>query len=180
MNKPIEDTYPFLRVIHPTHFRYLKDAPLCTLNEFFQVLESLNPEMRHKITQISGYFILIIEKPKEELLELINDPEALYIDFELQCRKTAKVFNELLIVLGIVQYTLTELFRLGDTTCVDEAKDRIIGLIESSKNKVVEYTEATENSISKLVEHVTYLPEKTEQYYELYIYFCENVLQKLF
>jgi hypothetical protein len=171
MNEPLQEEYTFFRFMHPAHLAFLVNPPLVMVSPFLQVLDKLDPDMRHEILQQVAH-MLMVGVGREERKELMSDKEALYVDFELRCRKSAPEFNEFFIVQSIVHFTLSELARLGDLTRIDEAKNQVMKLAEHIQEKY--------NKTSPwLIEHMTDLPEKTEHYYKLYTYFCDNVVQKL-
>jgi hypothetical protein len=80
-----------------------------------------------------------------------------------------------------VHHALQYVFDLGDKTAGDAVKDRIIGALEfiQSDPRAAEMGEEHERFMSMMVDHVENTPERTDQFYALYIYFCESAIVPL-
>jgi hypothetical protein len=169
------DRYPFLRIMHPAHFEYLKKGPTSTLNYLIQTLHGLDPNIRHEILRLPTLAMMLPFISDNDIIRLSERPDALFGEFEERCRDAAEVLAEGFVALAVVEGVLRALFSLSVEGRVDEAKDLHIWLAESLQRR----GEGTPEVISLLVEEATDLPEKAQRSYKLYLYFCENVVRKL-
>ncbi len=177
----VEEQWPFLTQMHPAHLEYIKKLPLNTLEYFIKTLAKLEPKKRHKIVSIAAYMLFVPFVAEDDPMTILQDEENLFMEFGVKCLKTTKVFNEVLFVMAMVQYVLYLLSRMGDKTNIDTAKDSIIEFVEYMQQTPTEghTQEERDEFIGKMVDHATNIPEQTDEYHNLYIYFCENVVQKL-
>jgi hypothetical protein len=167
----IESRYPFLRLMHLAHFTYLRELPLNTVDYFLGVLDALDPEKR---TKTFGYGISLLNGDKSDSVQ--NSQED-YAAFSKTLRQFGSHPIAALLIIGIVHLALYDLLRLGDTTDVENVKSRLVGFAEHliSKNQ----GEEAPPSIEWLVDHIENLSESSEEYHKDYVYFCENVVEKL-
>jgi hypothetical protein len=178
----IENDYPFLSIMHPAHLRYIRNVPLNTLEYFLDILDGLDADKRHEIMSTVFYLMIVpAENPmsaEEFDPAIMEDKEAVYERFKARCRECASVLTEGLLVSSVVHYALQYVFDLGDKTTVDAVKDRIIGVLEfiQSDPHTAALGEEHERFMSMMVDHVEKTPERTDQFYMLYMYFCENVI----
>lgn len=174
----IREQWPFLELMHPAHLAYIKRMPYNTLDYFLRVIYELEPQKRHEILQVGTYFLFSDSMEKEERLRLLHDGERLFEEFGMKCLEASKVFHEVLLINSVVRYMLYELSRLGNKTNVDTIKDNLVGFADHLLKKDASLP-GTDEFVDKLVEQATNMEERTEQYYSLYTYFCENVLVRL-
>lgn len=158
--------------LHPAHSAYIKDLPLNTAEYFIGTLDALEPEIRRKMT---GYAVWLLNGFSAQTFE--NNEED-YVAFKKNLRRLSGHSIVALIIVGIVHLTLSELIRLGDTADVESAKQRLVGFAEHLIKK--DPTEIESESMKRLVDHIERIPAAAEEYRQLYISFCENVVAKLF
>lgn len=181
-NNPLESKYPFLTGMHPAHLKYTRHLPLNTVGYFLGVLDKLDPEKRHEIMYLSFMNILgpLAEGQGREVYDLLEDRVAAYEHFKTHCLSLSNVVGDGVLVAGMVHISLSYIFDLGDTTSVDEAKDRLIRLVEAAmRNPKLQAIPTHDATIGELVEHIEYQPEKAEEYHRLYVYFYEHVVEVL-
>lgn len=127
----IEERWPFLSLMHPAHLDYIKKFPLNTLKYFIGTLTGLDPEKRYEILSTVTWLLYVPYMTPEEVRAICEDKENLFFKFVVKCGQTIETCNEALFVMAIVQFLLYQLAGRGDKTDIDQAKDRIIGLVES-------------------------------------------------
>jgi hypothetical protein len=178
----IQEQWPFLGLMHPAHLTYIKAQPLNTLQYFVKTLYDLEPDKRDEIIKCAWYFLFYSEDEREESRSLLRDKdsEKLFEEFAVKCLQVSKVFHEVLLVMAMTQYMLYELSRLGDKTNTDRIKSNLVGLADHiQRDNAKEGELGRDEFVDRIVEDATNLEEKTEEYYNLYVYFCENVLVRL-
>lgn len=178
----LESQYPFLSIMHPAHLRYVRQPSLNTLNSFFDCLDKLDPEKRYEIMYVS--FMAMIDPgidPGTGRVKVLERSQATYEHFKRRCVESSRFVEERLLVLALTHLALDYIFNLGDTTAVDETKDRLIGLVELVQRdpELREGVEDFNDSMRKMVDRIEDAPERAVENYQLYTYFCENVVAKL-
>ncbi len=184
----ISGEYPFLAIMHPTHIACLRDMPLNSFQYFIGCMDELPPEKRDAMFGMAYHAFLQprSRKPvtgKETIGELLID-RVDYPAFKKRCLEIihAGRMNEYMLTYLIVSFTLEQLFRLGDTTSIDKAVDRWAEFAELSRRQMEKRPlerEDYEALITDAKQRQKEMPELIKQNYELYIYFCEHVLEKL-
>lgn len=179
--------FSFLKIMHPAHLLYVRKPTLNTLNYFFELVDSLNSEKRDKIFY-STYHMIINprwRKPtnlKGKVGDLIID-EVNYSIFKEKTYYLAELIPEDYLVFSIVSFTLREVWRLGDKTSTEKyIKDHKSSIKLAEKSFLEGRT--NEKSFKMLVntfeDMIQNLPKQTDEYFYLYIYFCEKVISELF
>lgn len=180
--------FPYLSLLHPAHIKYLKLPLPNTLNYLFQLLDNLDSEKR---TDIMDYTFFSIVNPqfrdlppdyKGTIGDLIID-KVDYQVFKEKCWKLVDLIPEHFLVSAIINDVLQYLFNLGDITSVDIFIHRYDAIIEKFTKEIEEGNpdvNVLRDMITDLKARKRRLPENARKSYELYQYFCEHVVSKLF
>lgn len=179
----LESRYPFLSIIHPAHIDYIRHSSFNTLNYFFEVLNSLVTEKRAEILR----YFFFYSTPKfgyDEQKKSLSVPEVNVESFKAfidRCRQAATFTSEPVLITGMVTMILTDIFRVGDTTSVEQTKDRLMRMAEIAMKDPQAFRDETaaNDAMDWMVNKMEHVPEQIQEGYKLYVYFCENVLQKL-
>ncbi len=120
-----------------------------------------------------------------KIFETITNPYT-YENFKKVCEANLETTTEMFIVNGIVNMVLQMLFHYGNINNIDYFIEQRKRLIESMKivaQKEEFNTARTDNDISRLIEKyqkdLVKLPNQVKKYYDLYNYFCNNVVSEL-
>lgn len=177
---------PLLTILHSAHLLYMKGMPFNTLNYLFQILDDLDPEKRDAI--LGAVYASIIRprsrKPvsgKETIGDLLID-EVSYDVFKRKCYQIAatNVIDQRLLVSLIVNLLLQFWIAVGDETSVDEFIHRMERLLESFQRELEDGPEDRATfAISSIQERIRNAPMIMKRNYELYEYFCDNVVRAL-
>lgn len=172
---PLEEQYPFLTVMHPAHLVYVRHLPLNTLDVFLGSLDSL--ELGKRSRAIVGVYPFVFRATYEQLEVRYGATlgETTYEAFKDQCRDLTSEIDESLMVLALVHFTLSNLLGGGDTTSIGAVKDSLIPLAETD----LAATGVRGDEVRWLVDHIESIPEQMAEGHELYVYFCERVVQQL-
>jgi len=200
----------FVTILHRSHLLYIKDNPWNSLDYFFKVLDSTDAEKRDDALNWAYYFIFPRKTmPESSRFGKFSGPKHLdnysYKDFKRDCRQLANFVNEAFVVHAIVNWSLSGLFGISDTTNISQRiaddKERIHLLenlsdlpdqdrqvyLEILDKAVEESGELFKNRDDAIASHVKILKQlveeigpRTQRNYELYSWFCENVVEKLF
>ncbi|MHB9134669.1 MAG: restriction endonuclease [Armatimonadota bacterium] len=173
---------PKLHLLHPTHIEYLFSTHTNSLGFLLDTLNKLDPDKRDDILGWAYIFIVNpkFRKPENELEtigELCMDRVDFY-SFKEKCLKS-KV-DDSILVDGIVSFVISTLLRHGDLTMINERRAEHKWLLDyyiekqkvessTTRSKLIRYEENNYNNITEI----------TNKYYELYTYFCENVIKDL-
>lgn len=169
--------------LHPSHIKYCSKPYINKLDFFFELMDKFDPGIRKEIINIVIPFFI---KPRfrepqneyETIGELLLDPID-YKSFKTKCYNLRETLVESLIVKSIVNSCLEWAFNYGNKTRISEViktNEYIIEGIESNSN----LDEKQKNKIIKDTrKRIQELPKKTEEAYERYIIFCEEIVNKL-
>ena len=172
----IESRFPFLSIMHPAHLAYIRHTPLNSLDYFFSVLDQV--DARRRAESMALVFQLIT---RPEPGQSRDDDEA-YETFKRECRRCAEVVADLLLITGLMQMTLWQLFDYGDTTATDQKQADLMALTESMLEHpgFQKVPEASQNLTSDMMARIEHVPERAAKGYALYEFFCEHVIAPLF
>lgn len=83
-----------------------------------------------------------------------------------------------LLIISVMHLTLSQLFNAGDTTPVEENKNRLVEFAEFVMRTPSRPEQAEEDEEFKksLVDRIENLSETKSKDYTRYVYFCENVV----
>ncbi len=187
-NVIIEPPSPYLAILHRAHILYLKSIAVNSLDYFFKLLDSLDPEMKEEIISSAKLHIINprTRKPvtgNETLRDLLIDSLD-YESFRKRCYFLAHshVVSQSLLVETIVGHTLRILLMLGDTTAVDEKIENIkrdIVYFEEEKKKKPKNEKMFNELIETLRVNIQNFPKRTERSYLLYQVFCDRIVGPL-
>jgi hypothetical protein len=184
--------FPFLSILHPAHLLYMKEMKFNTLDYLFQILDDLDPEKRDDILGVVYASIIRprSRKPvsgKETVGDLLID-EVSYDVFKRKCYQIAatNVIDERLFVSLIVNLVLQFWISVGDVTSVDEFIGRMERALAFSESKLEDAREDGKEALESMMGLIRLIQERirnaymiTERNYELYEYFCDNVVTAL-
>lgn len=193
--------FSFLNLMHPAHIEYVKDHPTITLNYFFIILDNLDPEKRDKILEMT-YYAVIKHLYKDPITGKDIDSSNIqskisYEQFKIKTYYLSRHVEEYFLLFSIVSFTLSFLFKLGDKTSnkSDESFRSLVEFTEKIKSKEIVFDDAefkkmgidpndVEGSCDKRIESIRKdmcnIPSRQEEGYELYIYFCDKVVNEMF
>jgi len=180
--------YPFLALLHPSHIACLQDMPMNTLGYLLGCLDELPPRKRDDMFGNAYYFLIQPQfreavTVKETMAELQID-RVDYAAFKQHCYQVVQsgMVSELVLTSWIVTFTLNHLFKVGDTTSIDE---RVADLARAAKffqsqiEKRPEDKDLLEKMVADTKRQQEEMPARIKENYSLYCYFCEHVLEKL-
>ena len=188
--------FPFLNLMHPAHLWYIRNPPINTPEYFFNLIENMDIEKRDKIF-VHTYHTIInpdFKKPSLEN-ETLRDLIIGKVDFNTFKKKTHYLSNlipEQFLIISIVNETLNYIFHLADKTDIDKIILKRNGFIDYLKKGIScelkqEKWKIDDNEremYSEWIEEekkaIKNLPKQYEEYYQLYLYFCDKVVSELF
>ena len=104
-----------------------------------------------------------------------------YDDFKVKCLELDEVLPPLFMTRALVALVLEWLFEIGDKTRLESVIERnrsLISFLTRSENSKLSDSERVE-MIERIKKHVAKLPKQTQDYYALYVDFCEKVVSRL-
>ena len=181
----ILEEFPSLELMHPAHLRYMHRPPISSLEYLFGLIDSMDSEKRKHILSWA-YAAMNFKAPYGD--DTYNEFKSKIISLK------ANVFD-LFLINSIINYTLTQMFMIADRTYTSEAisnHENMIIFAEKIKSGELnpkdygfecakeELEERCDNIIASEKKMIEDLPESYEKNYESYVYFCDNVVSKLF
>lgn len=189
--------FPFLDLMHPAHLWYIRNPPLNTIDYFFSLTENLDEEKRDLIFE-STYSAIInprFRKPvtREETLGDLMIDEVDYAAFKTKILSIEDLLFEQFLIQSIINYTLRHAFMWGDKTNMEEIIKNNQGYLEFLEKRSDELKDRfndkygleisnyeIEDLLEKMKHFIKKIPEQTDKYYKLYLYFCDEVVSELF
>jgi hypothetical protein len=171
--------------MHHAHLSFLKNMPSNTISYLFDVLDRLDHGKRDELLS-HAYFKIILPAKHElrEIPELVSKMKIDYENFKSRCFEIASmnILGEDILVHYIVSFTFYFiLFIFGDLKSISEIyadqisiKHQIINALENSEN-----TYRINDFISYFNKQLKAIPDDVRKSYDLYVYFCENVVEQL-
>jgi len=179
----------YLSILHPTHILYMKGIQLNSLDYLFRILDKLDPGKRDEVL---GWTYKVIIKPryrepipgKKETLGELRIGDVSYDIFKRSCYQivTKNVIEEYLLVFLIINLTLQFWLSLGDKSSIDESISRMehmLAFFQSKLREEAEDKEALQGIIRLTEDSIRNAPANIQRNYEVYEYFCENVVSAL-
>lgn len=193
--------FPFIQILHPAHLLYMKGLQFNSIKYLFECLDNLDVKKRDEILHWA-YESIIQPRYREstnekETLGDLRIDEVSYNAFKKKCKQIIeeKSISELQLVFLIINITLNAWIAMGDITSVDEPIQRTKSLIEFLQQlidddvpvdnideyaiELVKDKEQLKQMQKLLKERMPQVRENTQRHYELYEYFCENVVARL-
>lgn len=182
-------------IMNPYHISYITCLQNNTLEYFLNILEKIDEQKREEIFELT-YSFFADSYGTREIVENVEanrkiKSRKIYKDFVEKCRENLKITSDIYLVNSIVNVTLQILFNKGNINNIENvlesrkgllAKIFAIGLKDMSKKEIEENIKNDESTIA-LIEFfekiADKLPEQTKKDYELYNYFCNNVVAEL-
>lgn len=177
----INKNYNTYEIMNPYHISYITCLQDNTLEYFLNILEKIDKQKREEIFELTYNFWANKYRIKDDI----------YDNFIKKCREDLKTTSDIYMVNSIVNVTLQILFNKGNINKIDTVlndRNEFLGKILSigtenmTKEQIEENIKNDENSIAliKFFERISdELPEKTQKDYQLYNYFCDNVVAEL-
>ena len=177
---------PFVKLLHPAHLLFLRKVPLNTLDYFFEVLDSVDPNKRNTAMDLAFHTIIQpryrepisgSETRRERLIDEIS-----FRIFKERCQELTKYFPGEIIVFLCLHLTLWQLFHSADMSRREELIDSHEYTIEYSRKRISEKpgeAKDLENLIQKTQEWILNVDENLKENYKLYNYFCTQVVLKM-
>ena len=181
-----------MSIMHPSHLTFLTSRPSNSLHYLFEQFDKLKPESReHLFHEVNNL--------------IMGTDDFLYYDtFKKKCYEITSLggIDERILTYFIISDTLNTWLALGDKTSIERIVQKVLKTLPIIR-KVLESSEPQENDQAALDffnyapenperRNVTNmfldffqqifiddLPERTNANYDLYIYFCEQVVEKL-
>ena len=179
--------YPFLDLLHPAHLEFLRNSPMNTLDYFFGILDPLEHEKRREALGLT--FLQFVNPSAKQptsthqtLGDLLIGPSG-YAEFRDKCYALRKLLPDFVLIRSIVALTLNDLFQMGDLTRTQELIERHKDSIGFFQEKLKEHSSEARDLLScikmsqKMIETI---PQRTKGAYELYTWFCDEIVAKLF
>lgn len=186
----IKNNTNVIELINPYHISYITSLQYNTLRYFYSVLEKIDVEKREELLADTYYHFTKIKSKKTmdiytKIIETIENPYT-YDNFKKVCEANLESTTEMFLVNGIVNMTLQILFHGGNINKIDYFIEQRKMLIESmkivAKRDEVNSTK-NDNHINGLIEKyqkdLDKLPSQVKESYDLYNYFCNNVVAEL-
>jgi hypothetical protein len=184
----IPNDFSFLSLLHPAHVLYLQEPPLNSLDYFMTLLNQLDPIKRDEALGWAYHFVIRprYKEPvtgKETMRELLINNVS-YDSFKNKCIeiRNAGKFDEGLLVLSITSFVLSWLIKQGDISSIDNAIQSAKDVLAQLKKDLAEKA-GEKKQIEKLIksteERIKNIPSNMRQTYEIYKYYCENVVAPL-
>lgn len=179
-----------VELMNPYHISYIKSLQYNTLRYFYNILERIDEKKREELLADTYYFFAKtkFKKPIDmntKIFETITNPYT-YENFKKICESNLETTTEMFIVNGIVNMILQVLFHQGNINNIDyfvEQRKRLIESMQIVAQKEEFNIARTDNNISKLIEKyqkdLIKLPNQVKEDYDLYNYFCNNVVAEL-
>lgn len=186
--------FPFLDLMHPAHLWYIRDPPLNNFDYLFKLVEKLEDKKRDQIFALTYNAIISprFRKPKnrkEKVKDLMLD-DVNYDIFKKKVLSLDELIIEQFLIESIINSALRYIFNLGDKNNIPEVIKKNEGFLEylekikSGELKPKHNLQRTENELNESIEqhkqYIENIPIQTDEYYELYIYFCDEVVSELF
>jgi hypothetical protein len=162
--------YPFLKILHPAHVMFIKKAPVSSLDYLFELLDSVDPEVRDG--GLKGAYRL-----------LPPDSQAAATSYEAFKNKCYELdMNEFFLTHAVVSYCLGYGFSISDTTSIDETTELARSARDFFRAKQAATGGAKDftKQIDSATRRLETAPERIRSNYRLYEAFCDQVVAKLF
>lgn len=184
----IPNDFLFLSILHPAHIFYLKESHQNSLDYFMTLLNQLDPIKRDEALGWTYHYVIRprYREPvtwKETMRELLID-DVSYESFIKKCIeiREADIVDEGLLVLSITSFVLSWLIKQGDITSIDDSIQSAENTLAHFKKDLIENPDEKER-LKKLIkfteDRIKNIPSNMRQTYEIYKYFCENVVAPL-
>jgi len=177
--------HSYLAILHNAHILYMKSIQINSLQYLFDTLDKLDPKKRDEILGFTYHEIIQprYRKPipgKKELLKELLIDEVTYDAFKKTCYRiiNSNLISTISLISLIVNLTLQYLINIGDKTSVDEFIQKQKRFLEFIEEEGV-YNGSRNAMRQSIKERIATTPERTQHNYEIYEYFCENVVSAL-
>ncbi|MGF7118025.1 hypothetical protein J2749_001012 [Methanobacterium oryzae] len=190
----ILEKYPYLEEMHHAHLNYIRQPPMNSLDYLFGLIEDMDEEKRDKIFDMT-YMAIINPRFREPTFTKGEKRGDLLLDkvdygaFKDKVYSLSETVPAHFLIQSIISFTLTHIFDFGDESKLEELIGRHMERVEmadevkSDESKMNE-SKMTETGLDRYLEltgnMLNEFPERSKENYELYTYFCENVVSKLY
>jgi len=193
--------FPFIQILHPAHLLYMKGLQFNSLKYLFDCLDNLDTKKRDEVLYWTYESIISPRYRKstndKETLKDLRIDEVSYNTFKKKCHQINKLqsINEMDLVFLIVSTTLNAWIAIGDTTTIDETIHRAKSRIEFTQQAIndeippdilddyaigiFKNKERLKKILAFMEESLPKIQGNIQESYNLYEYFCENVVARL-
>jgi hypothetical protein len=189
--------FPFLDIVHPAHLTYIRKMHINTLRYMFECFDACDDATKRDHILwwprqiILGRFYRVKGDTSDGDILVRRVAKASHEEFKAACYEIVRsgIIDQVVFTTFIVSLSLQFCLEYGDTTAIGEHAARLNESLELSRNFREIYvetfqrrghTEADLESFNAWMEqHVRDLPKEVEEGRELYVYFCEQVVQRL-
>lgn len=186
----IKSNTNIVELMNPYHISYIKCLQYNTLKYFYNILERIDEKKREELLADTYYLFahMKFKKPIDMNAKISETITNLYTyeNFKKICESNLKTTTEMFVVNGILNMILQMIFHYGNINNIDYFIEQRKKLIESMKivAQKREFNQArTDKDIDRLIEKhqkdLVKLPNQVKEYYNLYNYFCDNVVAEL-
>ena len=191
----INKNFSAFEIMNPYHISYITCLQNNTLEYFLNILKKIDGQKREEIFELT-YSFFADSYGTREIAENVKSSRKMksrkiYKDFVKKCKENLKTTSDIYLVNSIVNVTLQILFNKGNINNIENVLESrkeflanilSIGLKDMSKKEIEENIKNDENAMA-LIEFFEItadkLPEQIKKDYELYNYFCNNVVAEL-
>lgn len=183
----LNKNYSTYEIMNPYHISYITCLQNNTLEYFLNILEKIDEQKRERILELTYNFFANDYGTDES-----EKNKNIYNKFVEKCKENLKTTSDIYLVNSIVNVTLQILFKKGNINEIEKILENrrkmLAQLLTIGLNKNISANEITEDIIKdeNNIEIIEFfekidkeLPEQTKKYYELYNYFCNNVVAEL-
>ena len=196
----ISYNFSLISIMHPSHVTYFRRRPFNSLDYLFQQLDELVPEAREHLLYEVGQYIMHPNISDHDEDHFVFHYEI----FKAHCREVvlSGAIDQRLLIFMIVSYTLQSWLTLGDKTAIDETLAKHAKAMPTME-KALDGIEPKEHDLA-IIDHfykrtgktnenksfaamymdmfqsllLDGLPERVNANHDLYVYFCEQVVEK--
>jgi hypothetical protein len=170
-------------LIHPVHWDITKSALSVDLKSLFQVMDSVDEELRDKAFEMTYYNIISPryrkpDRPDQKLGELKID-QVNYKEFKKSIHLHFSTRTNLFMAGAILRDALSYTFHMGNIADLETIKNRHKRIIESisSDSSIDEVKKLRLLELPK--RQIETAHEQVVKYQEIYIWLCEKVVRQV-
>lgn len=175
-----------LDYIHPAHARFIRRPSINTLDFFLKILDQLPARERDKLLGPVSFAVLMptFRKPEtgtETLAELREGPKG-YEAFKEKCRMLAGEMDEVLLVHGIVSFSLGMMRRAADPAGLERVRTLHRDFIRFLRDQIERRPDkeaGLKTMIEETEEDLRGLPDRIQRNGRDYTRYCERVVNPL-
>ena len=177
--------FPHLALMHPAHIMYSSNLNINTLEYLFELLDKLDDQKREELL---GYTSFVIVNPRirdpisgdEKFGDLIVD-DCSYTALKEKCFSLTQTIPRGFVVEIVVDHILRTVFHSADQTRIEGWKETDEWMIKDYQEQIERGRdpEFYQSMIEITTKKLQSVEQRTKQRYQLYEYFCKNVIVPL-